>query len=81
MGRQALVMGEPMQGKAGDRGDGRNHCQEHNGDEPGGAVRSLGRGLGDAKGIDEGVCEVEEQFHGLRWHMQVNDSDEGCNVP
>jgi hypothetical protein len=80
-GGHRLVTGEPMQGKAGDRGDGRHHCEEHDCDEPGGAACSLGCGLGDAKGIDEGICEIEEQFHGLRGQMPVNGSKDGCGVP
>lgn len=82
-GHQELVTGEPMQGKGGDCGDCRDHCKEHDSDEQGGTVRSLGCGLGDAEGIDESVCEIAKQFHGLRWQVRVNDRKEwlfGCAV-
>ena len=51
-----------------DHGYGRyahQHASQHDCDEPGGAVCSLGRGLGDAHGVDESVREEEEKLHDL----------------
>jgi len=39
------------------------HASQHDCDEPGSAVCSLGRGLGDAHGVDECVREKEEKLH------------------
>ena len=55
---------EPVNGKAGYSSDSGDHSKEHDCDEPGGTICSLGRGLGDAEGVDEGICEIEQRLHG-----------------
>ena len=45
-------------------GNSGNDKGKHNDDEPGGAVRGLRRRLGDAHGVDEGVRDKQEEFHG-----------------
>ncbi len=47
-----------------DGGDDGDDGREHDDDEPGGAVRGLRRRLGDAHGVDEGVRDKQEEFHG-----------------
>jgi len=54
-----------MNGQDGDGGDGGNYGGEHDHDEPCGAIRSLGRGLGDPHGVDKGVRNEEDELHGF----------------
>jgi hypothetical protein len=46
-----------MEGEDGDASDGGDHREEHNGNKPGGSVGCFWRGLGDAKGVNEDICE------------------------
>ena len=46
-----------------DGDDGRNNCDQHRENEPGGPFCSLRRGLGDAHGVDKGVRDEEEKLH------------------
>ena len=46
--------------------DGDNGCKhsgEHDDNEPGGAVGSLRRGLGDPHGVDKGVRDELDELH------------------
>ena len=52
-----------MNGQDGDGGDGGKDRGQHSYDEQGGAIRGLGRGLGDAHGVDEGVRDEVEELH------------------
>ena len=52
-----------MNGQEGDSGDGGKDSCQHGDDEQGGAVGGLGRGLGDAHGVDEGVRDEVEELH------------------
>ena len=56
----------------------RHDCGEdggqHDEDEPGGAGCGLGRGLGDAHGVDEGVRDEEEKLHGDLMEPKRNGS-------
>ena len=54
-----------MEGEDADSSDGYNHREEHDGDEPRGPIGCLWCGLGDAKGVDEDVREIEERLHGF----------------
>ena len=47
-----------------DRRDHRDDQEEHDGDEPRGAALVLGRWLGDAKGVDEGIRQEKQRAHG-----------------
>ena len=52
-----------MNGQKADSGDGGKDGGQHDYDEQCGAVSSLGRGLGDAHGVDEGVRDEVEELH------------------
>jgi hypothetical protein len=54
----------PVNGQDGDRDENGKDDGQQGDDEPGGAFRGLGRGLGDAHGVDEGVRDEEEKIHG-----------------
>jgi hypothetical protein len=54
-----------MEGEDGDGGDGDEYTEEHEGDEPGGSICRFWRGLGDSKGVNEDIREVEEKLHGF----------------
>ena len=47
-----------------DRRHHRDDQKEHDGDKPRGAAFVLGRGLGDAKGIDKGIRQEKQRAHG-----------------
>ncbi len=46
-----------MEGEDSNGGDGDDHREEHDGDEPGGSIGCFWRRLGDAKGVNEDICE------------------------
>ena len=48
-----------MEGEDGDSSDGDDHREEHDGDEPGGSICCFWRGLGDAEGVNEDICEIK----------------------
>ncbi len=54
-----------MEGEDGDSSDEDNHAKKHDGDEPGGSIGCFWRGLGDSKGVNEDVREIEEGLHGF----------------
>jgi hypothetical protein len=53
----------PAKGENRDRHDRGKDGGQHNENEPGGAVCGLGRGLGDAHGVDKGVRDEKEKLH------------------
>ena len=57
-----------VEGQMKDNRRDRCHCckdkKKHDGDKPGDAALILGRWLGDAKGIDEGIRQKEQRAHG-----------------
>lgn len=58
-----LVTGCKVQADDRDGRDGdQDECQ-HGDDEPGGTISGLGRGLGDAHGVDEEVGDELERIH------------------
>ena len=66
-----------MQAEDGDGCNADKDASQHKGDEPGSAVCGLGRGLGDAHGVDERVREEEEQLHG---YFDDNASKIGAGI-
>jgi hypothetical protein len=66
------VTSDPVEGEDGDGSDSDDYCEEHDGDEPGGSVGCFWRGLGDAKGINEDIREIEERLHSflIKLHLQ-----------
>ena len=53
-----------MDGQNCDGGDSGKHGSEQNEDKPCGAFFRLGRGLGDAHRVDEGVRDEQNELHG-----------------
>jgi hypothetical protein len=62
-----------MEGKEGDRSDGDHYAEEHEGDEQGGSIGRFWRGLGDSKGVNEDIGEIEKRLHGFlrKLHLQM----------
>ncbi len=52
-----------MDGDDGDGGDESDYGEKHADDELSGAIRGLGRGLGDTHGVDKGIRDDEEELH------------------
>lgn len=48
-----------MEGEEGKSGDDDDHREEHDGDKPSGSIGCFWRGLSDAEGIDEDICEIK----------------------
>jgi hypothetical protein len=59
-----LAMRGPMNRQDGDGDENGEDYGQQGDDEPGGAFCGLGRGLGDAHGVDEGVRDEKEKIHG-----------------
>ncbi len=62
-----------MEGEDGGRSDGDEYAEEHEGDEPGGSIGRFWRGLGDSKGVNEDMGEIEKRLHGFlrKLHLQM----------
>ena len=67
-------MSGPVKGQNRYRDDRGEDGRQHDEDEPGSAVSGLGRGLGDAHGVDEGVRDEEKKLHSDLMGLKCNGS-------
>ena len=67
-------MSGPVKGQNRYRHDRGDDGRQHDENEPGSAVSGLGRGLGDAHGVNKSVRDEVEKLHGDSMGSKYNGS-------